>query len=323
LIELLLAALNRGVLPEIPSEGSVARAVIWFPLAHMAGLLVGIGHAQFEGQRLPAADALASGRTDSRSAAMQRRARLGEWHVVMTGLAALATYEAARFAPLDGVADRLPVSGARRRNPNVLCEQAQKARGFRGQALVARRISASLRTHPDLRGALTSISGARIPSPSTPAPRFRTHTRCVAHRKFLGAFQEAFWHVRTSCDSRTQRQHGQSAHFSGHRHGHSLRQFLRPANRHGQRLPAHGLIKIALLADRQIERLVNWRYSRGLPPSGGGKPGLNSGFAGAQTARYFIGGRSATAGHARVHPDHLHQCQQSGCREHGLHRRER
>src|ERR1041384_7772099 len=43
------------------------------------------------------------------------------------------------------------------------------------------------------------------------------------------------------------------------------------------------LIKLALLADRQIERLVNWRYSRGLPPLlAGGAPGLNSGFAGTQ-----------------------------------------
>jgi histidine ammonia-lyase len=44
-----------------------------------------------------------------------------------------------------------------------------------------------------------------------------------------------------------------------------------------------GLIKIALLADRQIERLVNWRYSRGLPPLlAAGAPGLNTGFGGAQ-----------------------------------------
>jgi histidine ammonia-lyase len=43
------------------------------------------------------------------------------------------------------------------------------------------------------------------------------------------------------------------------------------------------LIKMGLLADRQLERLVNWRYSRGLPPLlAGGAAGLNSGFAGAQ-----------------------------------------
>ena len=44
-----------------------------------------------------------------------------------------------------------------------------------------------------------------------------------------------------------------------------------------------GLIKVALLAERQIERLVNWRYSRGLSPMlAGGAAGLNSGFSGAQ-----------------------------------------
>ena len=47
--------------------------------------------------------------------------------------------------------------------------------------------------------------------------------------------------------------------------------------------PGIGLIKVALLAERQIERLVNWRYSRGLSPMlAGGAPGLNSGFSGAQ-----------------------------------------
>ena len=38
LIELLLAALNKNVLPEIPSEGSVGASGDLVPLAHMAGL---------------------------------------------------------------------------------------------------------------------------------------------------------------------------------------------------------------------------------------------------------------------------------------------
>src|SRR5689334_9325514 len=58
LIDLLLAALNRGILPEIPSEGSLGASGDLVPLAHLANLLVGIGHAQFEDQRLSAADAL-------------------------------------------------------------------------------------------------------------------------------------------------------------------------------------------------------------------------------------------------------------------------
>src|SRR5207302_835079 len=58
LIELLLAALNRDVLPEIPSEGSVGASGDLAPLAHMARLLVGMGFARYQGERLPAADVL-------------------------------------------------------------------------------------------------------------------------------------------------------------------------------------------------------------------------------------------------------------------------
>ena len=44
-----------------------------------------------------------------------------------------------------------------------------------------------------------------------------------------------------------------------------------------------GLIKLALLSERQIERLMNWRYNLGLPPLLTGKtPGLHSGMAGCQ-----------------------------------------
>src|ERR1700704_4562322 len=50
LIDLLLAALNRGVLPEIPSEGSLGASGDLVPLAHLAGLLVGFGHARVKGE---------------------------------------------------------------------------------------------------------------------------------------------------------------------------------------------------------------------------------------------------------------------------------
>jgi tyrosine ammonia-lyase len=44
-----------------------------------------------------------------------------------------------------------------------------------------------------------------------------------------------------------------------------------------------GLAKSALLLERQLERLVNWRYSLGLPALlAGGDSGLNSGFMGVQ-----------------------------------------
>ena len=63
LIELLIAALNKGILPEIPSEGSVGASGDLVPLAHMGGLLVGMGHARVGGQRLPAGSLIAMERS--------------------------------------------------------------------------------------------------------------------------------------------------------------------------------------------------------------------------------------------------------------------
>src|ERR671929_191790 len=59
-VELLLACLDRGVLPHVPSRGSVGASGDLAPLAHLALPLVGEGEAWFEGSRLPGAEALAA-----------------------------------------------------------------------------------------------------------------------------------------------------------------------------------------------------------------------------------------------------------------------
>ena len=149
LIDLLLAALNRSVLPEIPSEGSVGASGDLVPLAHMANLLVGLGHAQVDGQRLPATEALRRAGLSPVRLQCKEGLALVNGTSVMTALAALATHESSRllrwmelltaclFQALGG-------------EPEVLCQQVHKARGFRGQSIVAQRISDSLRTHPEI-----------------------------------------------------------------------------------------------------------------------------------------------------------------------------
>src|SRR5512132_2963515 len=58
-VELLIECLNRGVLPHVPSRGSVGASGGIAPRAHLALPLVGEGEATFEGDRLPGRDALA------------------------------------------------------------------------------------------------------------------------------------------------------------------------------------------------------------------------------------------------------------------------
>ena len=58
-VELLLECLNRGVLPRVPSRGSVGASGDLAPLAHLALPLVGEGEAWVDGRLLPGAEALA------------------------------------------------------------------------------------------------------------------------------------------------------------------------------------------------------------------------------------------------------------------------
>jgi histidine ammonia-lyase len=57
-IELLLAMLDEGIHPVIPSQGSVGASGDLAPLAHMALTLIGEGKAEFRGEVVPSVDAL-------------------------------------------------------------------------------------------------------------------------------------------------------------------------------------------------------------------------------------------------------------------------
>src|SRR2546425_2647318 len=84
-VELLLALLDRGVLPVVPSRGSVGASGDLAPLAHLALPLVGEGEAWLDGERLAGADALARvGRRPGRLAA-QERTSLGNGTPVLAG----------------------------------------------------------------------------------------------------------------------------------------------------------------------------------------------------------------------------------------------
>jgi tyrosine ammonia-lyase len=105
--------------------------------------------------------------------------------------------------------------------------------------------------------------------------------RCAP--QILGAFQEALWHVEAVVTRELNASTDNPLVFP------QMPAVIHCGNFYGQQIAMVcdylriGLAKLALLADRQLDRLVNWRYSLGLPPLlAGGDPGLNSGFAGCQ-----------------------------------------
>ncbi|HEY2330134.1 MAG TPA: aromatic amino acid ammonia-lyase, partial [Verrucomicrobiae bacterium] len=252
------------------------------PLAHMAGLLVGTGYAKFNGARIPAIEALKKAGLAPIELQCKEGLALVNGTSVMTGLAALSAHEAEKqlhwmelltaclFQVLDG-------------EPEVLCQQIHVARGFRGQSLVAKRISDSLRTHPDFAKRIDEHEWGSQAKPVDGGAEIQDPYSLRCAPQILGAFQEAHWHVGEVITRELNASTDNPLIFP------DTGMVIHGGNFYGQQIAMVsdyeriGLIKLALLAERQIERLVNWRYSRGLPPMlAGGAPGLNSGFSGAQ-----------------------------------------
>ena len=282
LIDLLIAALNRGVLPEIPSEGSLGASGDLIPLAHMAGLLVGFNHARVKGERLPSSEALKKAGLMPAVLQCKEGLALVNGTSVMTALAALSAHEAEKQLHWLELltACLFQVLGG---EPEVLCQQIHKARGFRGQSLVAQHISDSLRTHPDFAKRIDEHQWGSQPKRVDGGAEVQDPYSLRCAPQILGAFQEAQWHVEEVVTRELNASTDNPLIFP------DTAMVIHGGNFYGQQIAMvsdyHrvGLIKMALLAERQIERLVNWRYSRGLTPMlAGGAPGLNSGLSGVQ-----------------------------------------
>ena len=281
-VELLLAALNRNILPEIPSEGSVGASGDLVPLAHMARLLVGQGYAQCDGRRVPAAEALAAHHL--RPAVLQCKEGLAlvNGTSVMTALAALAAHES---AALLGWMELLSAClfQAMYASPEVLCEQVHKARGFRGQSVVAARIAAHLRTHEEYRRQIDDHQWGSHAKPVAPGVAIQDPYSVRCSPQILGAIQEALWHIEYVITRELNASTDNPLVFP------QTGSVIHCGNFYGQQISMVcdylriGMTKAGLLVERQLDRLVNCNYSGGLPPLlTGGDPGLNSGFAGCQ-----------------------------------------
>jgi histidine ammonia-lyase len=96
-LELLLAMLNAGLHPVIPSQGSVGASGDLAPLAHLALALVGESQCVVEGRRQPSADALREAGLAPVTLEAKEGLALINGTQVMTAVAGLALAEARRL----------------------------------------------------------------------------------------------------------------------------------------------------------------------------------------------------------------------------------
>jgi histidine ammonia-lyase len=97
-LDLIVAMLERGVTPVVPSQGSVGASGDLAPLAHMTLTLIGEGEAFFGGERLASNDALGRARLAPISLGAKEGLALVNGTQVMTGIAALGVLRAQRLA---------------------------------------------------------------------------------------------------------------------------------------------------------------------------------------------------------------------------------
>ncbi len=154
LVELVLALLERGVVPVVPSRGSVGSSGDLAPLAHLGLVLVGEGEALHEGRRLPGAEALrAAGLEPLALTAKEGLALVNGTHL-MTAAGALALRDAERLVEAAIVAVALSLE-AFKGSTVPFDARLQAVRPQPGQALVAERLrgllagSAVVESHAD------------------------------------------------------------------------------------------------------------------------------------------------------------------------------
>ena len=102
-LELILNCLNRGVHPVIPEKGSLGASGDLAPLAHFGCVLIGEGEAEFDGEVVPGAEALAKAELSPVVLKAKEGLAITNGTTVMTAVGLLETARAMKLADLADV----------------------------------------------------------------------------------------------------------------------------------------------------------------------------------------------------------------------------
>src|SRR5262245_41924609 len=135
-VDLLLECLSRGVVPRVPSRGSVGASGDLAPLAHLALPLVGEGEAVYDGEVLSGGDALAAAGLGPTRLAAKEGLSLINGTQFMAAYGALGLVRARRLARAADLACALSLEALQGSRTSFL-PQIQALRPLRGQAAAA------------------------------------------------------------------------------------------------------------------------------------------------------------------------------------------
>jgi histidine ammonia-lyase len=273
LVELLLALLERGVVPVIPSRGSVGSSGDLAPLAHLGLVLIGEGEATFEGQRMPGGQALARAGLEPISLTAKEGLALINGTHLMAAAGGLAVRDAGRLVEAAIVAVALSLE-AFKGSTVPFDERLHAVRPQPGP----RRVAARLREL--LAGSEVVASHAdcgRVQDPYT--------LRCAP--QVIGAVDDALRYVAGAIERELEAVTDNPLVFPSPDGTPGTGAVLAGGSFHGQPLSlpldhlALALCELASFSERRIYALLSPSYA-GLPPFLSPRPGLGSGLMIAQ-----------------------------------------
>lgn len=269
-VETLLAMLARGVLPVIPSQGSVGASGDLAPLAHLALVVIGEGEATYNGTKMPGSEALQKAGIAPLKLEAKEGLALLNGTQGMLALISLAVREAEMLADTADVAAALSLD-ALRGTPAPFDERISRIRPYPGHAVTARNL-----THLN-RGSEIRESHRAPEKDSRVQDAYSLRCTPQVH----GAVRDSLSQVRTTLSIELNAATDNPLVFA------ESGEVISGGNFHGQPLAmaadqvAVALATLAGICERRIEHMTNPHTSM-LPAFLTPDPGINSGFMIAQ-----------------------------------------
>jgi histidine ammonia-lyase len=263
-VELLVECLNRGVLPHVPSRGSVGASGDLAPLAHLALPLVGEGTATVDGELLPGGEALARAGLEPIRPAAKEGLSLINGTQFMAAACALGLVRARRLAKAADVALAQSLEALQGSRTSFL-PQIHALRGLRGQADSAANV-------------IRLLEGSAIIEAHRWCDKVQDAYSLRCAPQVHGASRDLLDHIdyTVSAELNAATDNPLVLVDDG--------MLVSNGNFHGQPLAfaldilAMAVAELANVAERRVERLVNPNLSDGLPAFLTTDGGLNSGF---------------------------------------------
>src|SRR6185369_15289206 len=263
-VELLLECLNRGVLPLVPSRGSVGASGDLAPLAHLALPLVGEGSASYDGELLTGADALARAGLEPVRLQAKEGLSLVNGTQFMGAVGALGLVRARRIAKTADIACALSLEALQGSRVSFIPE-IQALRPLAGQAAAAANV-------------LRLLDGSAIIEAHRWCDKVQDAYSLRCAPQVHGASRDLLDYVdgvvsvelNAATDNPLVLVEDGLLVSNGNFHGQPLAFALDAL--------AMAVAELGSIAERRVERLVNPSLSGGLPPFLTVDGGLNSGF---------------------------------------------